>query len=262
MNTRKNQTMTYCIAPTEIQSGDLLAYVDGAASAQVADHLGRCAACRADAAALAALDVELGAVLFRITCPPTEDLLAYQVNLLGTGEHAQIRLHLHTCLHCQAEVAELAAVPLVAKTESLPARLMGAGKRLLDAVLLMPVAQPALQRRGHELNSLVYQAGPFQIILAKVPPVVAENIWQIEGQLLDAQGPGESNDLAELLNRGEIHVTLLRENPAPTSTPTPVAQDRVDDLGFFLLEGVESGTFVLQIDTPTATIRLADFRIP
>ncbi len=122
----------------------------------------------------------------------------------------------------------------------------------------MPAAQPALQWRGDELSSLVYQAGPFQIILAKVPPVVAENIWQIEGQLLASDPSDDAGDLANLLNQADVQVTLLKENPAPV----PVAQDTVDDLGFFLLEGVESGTYVLQIDTPTTTIRLADFKIP
>ncbi len=111
MTTRNNPMTNLCIAPNEIQDGDLLAYVDGAASAVVTDHLGRCAACQADAAALAALDAELVAALFRAACPPTEDLLAYQVNLLGTGEQAQIRLHVQTCGHCQGELAELAAVP-------------------------------------------------------------------------------------------------------------------------------------------------------
>lgn len=251
---------TPCIAPNEIQDGDLLAYLDNAASALVTDHLGRCAACQADAVDLAALDTELVAALFRAACPPAEDLLAYQVNLLGAGEQAQIRLHVQACLHCQSELADLAAVPAIVSTLSLPARVFDAGRRWLDAVLVMPAVQPALQLRGNEQSSVVYQAGPFQIILAKVPPVVAENIWQIEGQLLETASPDEPGDLADLLNRADIQITLLRENSAPS--PTPVAQDTVDDLGFFLLEDVESGDYVLQIDTPTTTIRLADFKIP
>ena len=258
MTTRINPMTNFCIAPNEIQDGDLLAYLDGVALAQVTDHVARCAACQADAAALAGLDAEWAAALFRATCPSTEDLLAYQVNLLGMGEQAQIRLHVQTCDYCQDELTELAAVPPTVNTLSLSARVFNVGRRLLDAILVMPTAQPALKLRGNEQSSLVYQAGPFQIILVKVPPMVAENIWQIEGQLLDTERPDEAGDLAGLFSRADIRVTLLRENPAPT----PVAQDTVDDLGFFLLEGVESGTFVLQIDTPTTTIRLADFRIP
>ncbi len=249
---------TLCVAPNEIHDGDLLAYLDGAASTAVTDHLGRCTACQVDVADLAALDTELVAALFRAACPPTEDLLAYQVNLLGTGEQAQIRLHVQGCAHCQGELTELAAVPAIVSALSLPARVFDAGRRWLDALLVVPAAQPALQLRGNEQSSQVYQAGPFQIILAKVPPVVAENIWQVEGQLLARDHSDAAGDLANFLSQADVQITLLKENPAPI----PVAQDTVDDLGFFLLEGVESGVYALQIDTPTTTIRLADFKIP
>lgn len=247
--------MTQCIAPSEIQDGDLLAYLDGQASVLVREHLARCAACRTDAADLASLERELAAALFRAACPPTQDLLMFQVHLLGRSEAAPIRLHVQGCVHCQAELAELAAVPLFSTAQPLSDRLRDAGKRLFSAVLIPPVGQPALQRRGTEQASQIYQAGLFQVLLAKVPPVVAENIWHIEGQIL---GTEETGNLADLLGPADVQISLLRDDPLAAL----VAQDTVDDLGFFLLEGVAAGAYVLQIETPDAIVRLEDFKIP
>ncbi len=136
--------ITACEAPSQIQEGDLLAFLDGDASAQVADHLDRCPACQADLAGLADTSALLGGALFRMNCPPTEKLLSYQANLLGQGAGREIELHLQSCEFCQAELAELAAVPLpVAATPDLGDRLHAAGRRLIDAVLIAPAGQPA-----------------------------------------------------------------------------------------------------------------------
>ena len=247
-----------CIAPDQIREGDLLAFLDGDAPAQVADHLDRCPACRTDLAQLADTSAFLGGALFRMACPPTEDLLAYQTNLLGRGDTAQIDLHVQGCPYCQAELAELAAVPLPAPAPTrLADRLRHAGRRLIDAVRVTPAAQPVLQLRGDEQTSQIYQAGDFQIILAKVPPMVAEDIWQIEGQLM-----AESDAAQAHLEEPDALRAVLRPTGAGDEAAESVAEDVVDDLGFFLLEGLTSGTYVLEITTPDAVLRIEDFTIP
>jgi anti-sigma factor RsiW len=45
-----------CIAPKEIQEGDLLAYIEGAASGPVSRHIARCSACAAEVEALRLTD--------------------------------------------------------------------------------------------------------------------------------------------------------------------------------------------------------------
>jgi len=252
--------MTLCVAPHEIQDGDLMAFLDSEASTLVVDHLNRCPACQADTGDLAALAGEMGAALFRVACPPVDDLLAYQANLLGLGEQAQIRLHVQGCAHCQLELAELAAIPQSAAQAvtqapvTLSDQLRRVGKRLMDAVLVTPPAQSALQLRGDEQTRLVYEAGGFRVILAKVPPMVAENIWQIEGQMM-----AESDAAQALLDRpGALAISLVAGDQAGGV----VAEDVVDEVGFFFLEGVTAGLFTLRIETPDETIQIKDFKIP
>lgn len=248
-----------CIRPGALQEGDLLAYLDGDAPSQVAQHLDDCAVCRAELAELTDLSGFFGGALFRMACPPAEDLLGYQANLLGLGDRREIDLHLHTCAHCQAELAELAAVPSATAPAPAPGlgdRLRQAGRRLIDAVLITPATQPVLQLRGDERASLIYQAGDFQVILAKVPPVVAENIWQIEGQLM-AESP-EAQRLIDTL--GSLTVRLLGPGD-PASAPV-LNEDVVDDLGFFSLEGVTSGTYTIEIAMPDADMHFQNFTIP
>ncbi len=94
------------------------------------------------------------------------------------------------------------------------------------------------------------------MILAKVPPVVAENIWQIEGQLI----PGTDAAQAQIDAPGSMRVNLL-DGPDPATAPI-IAQDDVDDLGFFALEGVASGVYTLEIITPDAVLYIGNFTIP
>ena len=45
-----------CIAPEEIQEGDLVAYLEGDAPLRVKDHIARCAFCAAEIEALRKID--------------------------------------------------------------------------------------------------------------------------------------------------------------------------------------------------------------
>jgi hypothetical protein len=47
---------TDCIAPHEIKEGDLVAYLEGAASKAVNDHISRCHFCQAEVKELKQLD--------------------------------------------------------------------------------------------------------------------------------------------------------------------------------------------------------------
>ena len=48
-----------CIAPADIQEGDLIAYLEGTAPAGVAQHLARCPACAAELESLRLTDLLL-----------------------------------------------------------------------------------------------------------------------------------------------------------------------------------------------------------
>ncbi|MBN1995647.1 MAG: zf-HC2 domain-containing protein [Anaerolineae bacterium] len=70
-----------CIAPGEIKEGDLVAYLEGAASAQVRRHIAGCAACAAEIESLRQVDSMLTAVFRRANGPVFTKILAAQPDL-------------------------------------------------------------------------------------------------------------------------------------------------------------------------------------
>ncbi|MEW5961841.1 MAG: sialidase family protein [Chloroflexota bacterium] len=61
-----------CIAPAEIQEGDLVAYLEGAASTEVVTHIARCPACAAEVEALRLTGFLLQQALNQAGCPVEE----------------------------------------------------------------------------------------------------------------------------------------------------------------------------------------------
>lgn len=225
-----------CMAPQEIQNGDLLAYLAGDASALMDEHLDRCPTHRQEAAELFAVDGMLDAALFRAGCPAPDDLLLYQAGFLSAAEADQIRAHLQACADCRAEMGELMAVQAPAQEGTpLHERLVQAGKQALRAILISSPAQPAgLAVRGAASPQRQYRAGDYQILLSVVPPIAAENRWQIEGQVLEQGLPlsGRPGDSVQLLTR----------------VGDAIAHDVVDDFGYFVMDDVSSGRYQLHID--------------
>jgi hypothetical protein len=154
--------MTECINPTEIQEGDLLAYAEGQASAEVQDHVRRCTHCAERAALYERLDLRLRTGLYRTSCPPSDVLARWQIHLLPTDEELQVAAHVRACPHCIRELKELAAVD-----DDLPSilleRLQGVS-RWLEATLVATPHRP-LELRGVAVPQRRYQAGDLDIFI-------------------------------------------------------------------------------------------------
>lgn len=237
--------MSECIAPDELSAGDLVAYLEGAASPDTASHIARCAACAAEVTALRAADLGLTAAMFRVECPEPDDLLLYQAGLLGRRDARRIVRHIAGCRDCQLELATLAHTAERASATSLSERIRQAGKQLLRAVLSAP-GQPSLAMRGAEPRRHEYHVAGYHLIIAVVPPLAAENIWQIEGQIRR-----EDDDLSELSG---AEVQLLRDDAV-------VSHDAVDDFGFFALEDIGPGDYTIVIEWATTMILVEKLNI-
>lgn len=242
--------MYECIAPHEIREGDLLTYLEGEASPTLAQHIAHCHFCTAEVVALQRVTGLFAGALFRASCPEVDELLQYQARLLTGASRQRIERHLAACSLCQDEVQQLAqAAPLTTLTgraASLVHSLKEAGKEIWEAVLLtgMPRSVPAL--RGINQPSVVYQAGAYQLILVKIPPIAGEKVWQIEGQLVHQAGPASHFNGRVWLQQGG----------------QSVASDVVDDFGYFALEQVASGNYSLSIELGSVVIVLADLAVP
>jgi anti-sigma factor RsiW len=240
--------MNECIAPEEIREGELLAFAEGEAPPAVRDHVARCPACAEEAASLQQMNLLFAAAYYRAECPESELLLRYQAGLLAPAENKRVQRHVKSCQDCQAELVALAGESPPSALNRLGTAvsqsLKEIGRQVIEAVLLPNQMQPALALRGESQQHAVYQAGPYQIILAKVPPVAVRNVWQVEGQLT-------GDDSEEMNGR----VSLQRGEEL-------VASDNLDEFGFFALEEVPPGRYTLQIEVASSLVSLADLTIP
>lgn len=188
------------------------------------------------------LESLFGAALYRTSCPSPDDLLQYQANLLSVSEHGTVKAHLARCLLCQQELAILRAVPLPAPIQpSLVSRVVEQGRNLLTGILLPPLVGAGVTVRGDEGARTIYQAGEMQVVLAKIPPVAGEGIWQLEGQLVQEKDP-LADYSAYLVQIADDKGLVLR--------------DTVDDMGFFALEAIPPGRYTVHIESPQVQIAL------
>jgi len=247
-----------------LNQGDLLAYLEGTASAEVRQQIEQSPALLADAAALGLVDTLLQLAQDEADQPTPDDLLAYQAGLLDQPERARIDAWLERAPHLQAELAELEPPADFALTGQLESpvqpvsiapswleRLQQHGQTILRA-LQLPAAPPtALALRGDEPDRQLYQVEGYQIVLALTPPLAGEQIWQLEGQLSPTGG-------ADLLPAGTVHFSAADQ-------PQPLAQDRVDEFGYFSLEAIlESGPdklYTLAISLPETLILIEEIAL-
>lgn len=230
----------------ELQEGDLLAYLEGSADPDVAARIAQSPNLATAAADLRAIDTLMSSALQRDSCPELDELLLYQAGLLSQVEEQSIKRHITGCDACQHELAQLADPTSAPSAPPIQERVVQAGKRLLTALLRPTAPQPALALRGDQQRQYAYQAGDYQILVALIPPVVAENIWQIEGQI---SGQDDSLPLRDAV------ALLMRQNSI-------VARDVVDEFGFFALEQIGPGSYTLQLELPTDSILIENVTVP
>jgi anti-sigma factor RsiW len=225
-----------------IQEGDLLAYLAGTASAAMARRIEQSPELLAEAATLRLMDAGLSVALDPDEAISTDELLLYQAGLLSPAEARLVEQHL---AERPALRALLTALELpdedVTPGESAPAeRLRAAGRRIIEALRLALPQQPATALRGQKQRSYVYQAGEYRIVLALIPPLLDEAIWQIEGQISPA---------------GAQPIPVGASVQARRADET-VAGDQVDEAGFFALDQLGPGDYRIRIDLAEASVLL------
>lgn len=233
---------TTCMNPQEIHEGDLLAYIGGEASPEVAAHVARCAFCTAEAAALQFLETAVQTTWPRRDCPETDVLMQFHMGMLLAAERQRAQAHLAACAACQAELQQFLPVPVA---PSWLERLRLAGKDLLEAIQVPATMQPVLVVRGSS-SAQAYRVGRYQVLLAIEPPIVTENRGGLEGQVTRDDDP-----TADLTGQ----VSLWQAE-------TLMVQDVVDKFGYFELENIASGVYTLHIDLLVDDMIVSNVTIP
>ena len=219
----------------EIGDAELLAYLDGAADADVAAQIEGSEVHLQRAKELARMNNRLTAQLYRHTCPDSLELGEYHLGMLMQEKAQAIEAHLAECPHCARELAQLSEymvedqpereAGLSEKVKVLVARLISdiAGDKSLG---WLAVASPSAVR-GDEGETLFYEADGLQISIDLHD---------------DGEHPG-TNILLGLITGTPAkgwEVRLITGNEQIEST-------EVDDLGNFEFSGLLTGEYEIMI---------------
>jgi len=188
-----------CINPTEINEGDLMAYVDGTADQAVIEHVRRCPACARQAQELARLQATLTARLYRASCPTPDQLITYQRGELRGSEKLTVAQHLRQCPHCARELAALAHEE---GEDVIP------GERFCTAIEVR--VAPGVSRTTAQVYQLCHIKVTVTQRLARANP----GRWDLSGQVhLRGRGPESIDGTTAELYRGEALVATSAVGP-------------------------------------------------
>jgi len=226
---------------------DLLAYADGVDDAGTDTHVATCVECAAEVSAYTLLDRMLRTRLLRVDCPDTQDLGELALGLLPPERALSMRQHLALCPACGREEAEFRAMlqgdPL-ADLLPRPGPLARLVARLLPAPGLG--LTPAGMRGADDRSAQRYEADGLTLALT----VEAEEggpvrRWRLLGLAIDEASDGVATGLVlRVLRHGDV-----------------VRETALDDLGNVTVDGLEAGTYDLELVRETGVIAIEGLEI-
>lgn len=233
-------TSLECIRPEEIAEGDLMAFVDGTANRRVARHVAECAHCAARVAEYRAL--ALAATLHRASCPASEALGDFHLNLLPPGQKLVVAKHLRECALCRQELAQYAenAEPFSSATSTFP-NIAGAFRSFIAALYLAPPLQPATLR-GAPGRRQEFRVGENSVVIGYQPSGLCGRLVGV----IDPWPPA-----ANLAPGFSVRVQLFQEE-------MPVGEQTTDELGHFVFDEVAPGRYDLLVDWLDDVVLIAD----
>ena len=182
------------------------------------------------------LEGELRRSLYRFDCPDPHTLGEYELDVLDPTDRTRIAGHVLECDECRAELTTLR--DYLATPTTLPEPLTQRVRRIV-ATLFAP--NPGLAygglRGSSDTSSRIYQAGDVTISIAP---------GQSSGSLIGLVVAAEAVEGRE--------VRLLPRHGAPTRT-------NIDELGNFLIEGLSSGLYALELELANGVLVIEELRV-
>lgn len=235
-----------CNDPGAVTPEDLVAYAEGDGDSRTAAHVASCPWCAAEAASYAALDRTLTARLWRAECPATLTLGEHVLDLLDPQGALAVRAHVAVCPHCTAELDELRTA-----LGGDPLAELATGPGLLTRLVMRLVPAPGQGLafagvRGAGSATRTYEADHLTTTLTVEPePERGRRRWSLAGLVLHEGG--------EQLPAG-IAVRVVRAG-------TVAAEATLDDLGNFVIGGLEDGIYDLELDLPDRVLAVEGLEI-
>jgi anti-sigma factor RsiW len=249
----EGETYMTCTYPPELEDAQLLAYLDGEADRETAEHLEQCAHCRGRAEHLARFQHHLATSLYRATCPSPVELGEYHLGLLARDHVTALEGHLAECPHCGREVGQLKSY-LDELAPELEIRLldrMREGVRVVIARLAngatgrfpgQPAPSPAFVGvRGSEDKPVVYDADEVQIVLEIQADAEQPGRWAILGLVMGTDARG-------------LVAHVWRASERVGAVP-------VDELGNFVVPGLAPGRYDLILSGTDVEIHVQELEV-
>lgn len=230
-----------CVSPPALDDLLLITAVDGEAEADVMAHLRSCPHCMERARVFADLQGLLSTRLYRMLCPSSDELLAFQQGWLESRRQAFLRDHLHACPHCTADLrllTEAANTPVL-----LPPDPLGGVRRII-ARLLGPSPTASLTpvygalRGTARGGQYAYRAENIEIMLEVERAVGRSDHLVVFGLLmLDNGMDNVSRGSASLLYNDMVVNSAL-----------------LDEMGNFMLDDIAPGDYSLSLRLPDCEV--------
>ena len=210
----------------------------------VREHVGQCAACKAEIQRICAENEMLRRALKRADCPTRDDLREYKWQALPQWQMAQIGKHLINCSRCTEEVAMFAGPAPIAQEATLT-RIRNKVKRIVAT--LIPPATPTLafNTRGED-----------DVVLRYAIP--GHEAWKL---LLWPQDTGQAHSLrVELSGKGSEAVL-----PTPVKLLGPrdvtVLDQELDETGEANFHSLDLGAYTLRLELADEWIEIHNLEI-
>jgi hypothetical protein len=240
-----------CSRPIALDDLALIAAIDGEAGPEVMAHLRDCPYCSERARVFEEMQGLLRKQLFRMFCPTSEELAAYQQGLLDGDQQARIAEHLKECPHCTREFNLLEQL----SRETLPARsppptnghsaqshngAVSSKLRQIAAKLLVSPAKPLVGAYGalrgpSQASQYAYHAENVQLTIG-IQRVVSRSERRVLHGALELD-----DDLYEELSGATARLT---------HNETLIRTAELDELGHFVLDDLAPGTYQLAVRLP------------
>ncbi len=231
-----------CIDPAAVEDWELIAYAEGEKLEHVAEHLRRCPACRARLRDYTTLEDKLKQLLYRYDCPSVDALREHYWGHLSTDKQRQIKMHLQTCPHCAAELANLDQFIDSEEEEPSTTLLDGARElakrtRLIMAQLVSPSPHPVPALRGETREVLLFEADGLALSLNLEQEMTGK--YTLFGQILSPE--------PTTLTEGRIRLKAQERDMEPIEAD-------IDANGGFAVPELRPGIYYLLVQLPDRRI--------
>jgi hypothetical protein len=182
------------------------------------------------------LEQELRRSLYRFDCPDAHALGEYELDVLEPVQRTRIAAHVVECDECRAELATLRDYLAAPTPVSQPVV-----DRLRRFVASLFVPTPGLayggMRGSSDTTSRIYEVGDITVSIAP------------------GQSPGSLIGLIVAPQPVEGHEVRLLPRQGPATTTT------VDELGNFVVEGLEPGLYALEIELADGVLVVEELQV-